>query len=318
VNFPRISVIVPAKNSVRSIEGALRSLIAQDYPDFEIILVDDGSTDGTIERVKVSFPSKVKLLSSGGRGPSFARNLGVAIATGEIVAFTDSDCVAEKNWLKELARAFFEKPEAVSVGGTQKPTLDADWFEKKVFDFMEKAGLISDYVRFSRGISIIEVEHNPSCCSAYRKAAFEKFGGFAEELWPGEDTDLDYRLTRAGGKIFWNPLAVVRHSKPRNLTAFSKMMFRYGMAQGLLVRKHGFFRKIHWVPVLMAILSLVIVFTGKTKKNLKWTISTGLFIGAVFSGFDPWVLLLSVIALGFWNCGFAAGILIPPRNSIRG
>ncbi len=169
----------------------------------------------------------------------------------EFLAFTDSDCIVDKNWLTELLKGFREYPEAVSCGGAQKLPEDATNFEKKVFLFMKKAGFFSEYARQAKDANITEVNHNASCCVMYKREVFLKEGGFLEGLWPGEDVELDYRLREKGYKLLFNPRAVIYHYRSKSLKSFLKMMDRYGRAQGYLVRKYGIFRKIQLVPFLV-------------------------------------------------------------------
>jgi len=98
--------------------------------------------------------------------------------------------------------------------------------------------MISDYARQKPGL--YETIHNPSCNSIYRTEVLKKINGFLPGLWPGEDIELDYRIRKSGGRIVCNSRAEVRHYRPKNLLVFCKMMFRYGRAQGVLVRRYGF------------------------------------------------------------------------------
>ena len=107
------SVIVPAYNSAQTIIGCINALKAQDYGGkFEIIVVDDGSKDSTTQIAK---KSGAKVFSQPNAGPAKARNLGAENAKGEILLFTDADCVPEKNWLQEMLQPFAEK----KVSGVQ-------------------------------------------------------------------------------------------------------------------------------------------------------------------------------------------------------
>ena len=125
--------------------------------------------------------------------------------------------------------------------------------------------------------NIIEVNHNASCNVLYKREPFINEGGFWESLWPGEDVELDYRMRKKGYKLVFNPKGMVFHYRAENFKSFSKMMFRYGRAQGILVKKYGFFRKIHLLPFF--VLFIII-----------------LFILSIFLSFLP--LFLIFIALG--------------------
>jgi glycosyltransferase involved in cell wall biosynthesis len=112
----KFAVVVPTFNRKAVLRQCIEALAKQDYPDFEVIVVDDGSTDQTSEMIVDEFP-KVRFLTQDHRGPAAARNRGVAGARGEIIAFTDDDCVAPRNWLTRLADGYARHPRVAGVGG---------------------------------------------------------------------------------------------------------------------------------------------------------------------------------------------------------
>jgi GT2 family glycosyltransferase len=290
----KIAVIIPAKGFLPRFEKCLTSVLELDYPDFEVIVVDDGIEEAALA-VLHKFRDRVKIIESHGRGPSYARNLAVRETNANYLAFTDSDCIVDKNWLTELLKGFLAYPEAAACGGVQRLPQDAEKFEKRVFLCMKRVGFIAEYMRKgNRTKEIIEVNHNPSCNVMYKREAFLKMRGFLERLWPGEDVELDYRLKKEGFKIIFNPGAVVYHYPAANLRSFLKMMYRYGRAQGFLVRKYGVFRKIQVVPFLSVIFSIFLVFTFKT---FGYLLLLGCVLLFCFAG-------LEMVGFVFWNLGF--------------
>ena len=252
---PKISVIIPVKGEWPHLEACMRSILNSSYLNFDIIVVDDGLSDETLLSLE-KYKDKLRILASDGRGPSYARNLAVKNTDAEFIAFTDSDCIVDKDWLINLFDGFKKNPDAVSCGGKQELPRDAGDFEKKVFLFMEKIGFLTDYLRRTRNNDIIEVNHNASCNVMYEKDVFLKEGGFLESLWPGEDVEFDYRLSKKEYKMVFNPKAIVYHYRPKDLKSFSKMMYQYGRAQGFLVREYGIFRKIQFLPLFSAVFLL--------------------------------------------------------------
>lgn len=244
---PRVSVVVPVYNSRSTIGKCLDSLQALDHPSYEIIVLDDGSTDGTPE-ICERYPN-VKTIRLQRGGPSRARNIGIREATGQFIAFTDGDCVVDRDWLTELEKGFLS-PEIAGVGGDQKSPSDDTAKGKLIQDFMKCIGFVTGYIKTGR--SLTETEHNPSCCSMYRTKVLEEVGGFDEELFPSEDVELDLKIRKNGHKLIYNPAASVAHYRPATYTAFGRMMRRYGRSQWPLVRKYGIFRKIHLVPPALA------------------------------------------------------------------
>ena len=364
---PKISVVIPARNSKETIGKCFESLAAMDRYDFEVIIVDDGSTDGTAEicesfsgksgedlfvkrsspdpspktstscplgslrcerklpngqdmeffegnpggtflhkKVPPGFP--VKIIRVGQGGPSRARNRGIAAAAGEFVAFTDADCIVDTTWLTELEKGF-TGPDIAGVGGDQKSPDDETETGRLIQEFLKTVGFMTGYIK--TGAKMKETEHNPTCNSMYRKKVLEEVGGFDEALWPSEDVELDLKITRRGYKLVFNPEAVVAHYRPKTYRDFARMMRRYGASQWYLVKKYGFFRKLHFVPV--ALIIGLAVFVSLLSRDVRfWPII-----------FVPWPLMflwfylktrdvgkslrffhLFIVTIVNWNWGF--------------
>lgn len=297
----KVVIIIPVRGCPANLKKCFSSLWELDYPDYEVIVVDDGlSREGL--SVLDEFKDKIKVLQSGGYGPSFSRNLAARNTSARFLAFTDSDCIVEKNWLKELMKGFERYPDAVACGGRQRLPADAEKFERKVFLFMKRTGFITDYMRRVKEDDLIEVNHNPSCNVIYKRDIFLQEGGFLEGLWPGEDVELDYRLKKKGYKVIFNPAAIVYHYKQKNLKSFSEMMYRYGKAQGFLVKKHGVFRKIQMVPFGLAAGILCVIFSG----FLSISILKYVLIASIIAA---WFLRIAVAGIVYWNIGFGKGFL---------
>jgi glycosyltransferase involved in cell wall biosynthesis len=308
---PRVTVVVPVYNSRGTIGKCLDSLTALDHPSFEIIVLDDGSTDGTPETCESYTRVKTVRLKRG--GPSRARNLGIDLAAGEFVAFTDGDCVVDRNWLQELEKGFLS-PEVGGVGGDQKSPDDESMTGKRIQEFMKCIGFVTGYIKTDR--SLRETEHNPSCCSMYRRKVLQEVGGFEEGLFPSEDVDLDLKIKKRGYKLIYNPAASVAHYRPGTYSGFAGMMRRYGQSQWPLVRKYGMFRTIHAVPAALA-LGLVAVLAVLMYQPLLL-----LFLGIPLVGIPVWFLgktgsvgkallftYLFMLTVSHWNWGFFRGMI---------
>jgi GT2 family glycosyltransferase len=305
----KISVIIPARGKAVHLKGCLKSLLDLDYQNYQIVIVDDGLNRQVREFIR-SQGQKISLIDSEGKGPSLARNLAAKASGAEFIAFTDSDCLADKDWLSELLKGFKEYPDAVACGGRQGLPQDAADFEKKVFLFMKKSRFFAEYSRQAGGSDIKEVNHNASCCVMYKRDVFLKEGGFLRGLWPGEDVELDYRLKKRGYKIIFNPRAVVYHYRPKNLKKFLEMMYRYGWAQGFLVRKYGIFRKIQIIPFLSpAVLSIFAIspFIGFILLPVLGLIILWLVLAFYFR---PAILPLALAGVMFWNLGFLKKLIL--------
>jgi len=256
MKWPLASIVVPILNSEKTIKECLNSLMELDYPHYEVIVVDGGSNDSTIEIAK-SF-EKVKLFESNppaGR----QRNKGVFEAKGKYIAFTDSDCIVSKDWLKNLIEIFMHFPDASEAGGPN--TFDrTKWLSRGVQKVFEKS-IGSHYAKSHNKIT--KVSHASSCNLAIKKDVFEELGGFNDELFPGEDIEFDSRLIKTGHKIYFTPKATLVHKKNYTLGSFSKQMFAYGKVKGWLFKKKLFFSFAHLLPSLFVIYLASLPFLDK-------------------------------------------------------
>lgn len=310
MNGPFISIIIPARNAQATLKLCLDSIFNLQYQNYEVIVINDGSTDAT-DRILAQYHN-IKVLKTTGEGPGKARNLGLKDARGEFVAFTDADCIVDADWLRELIKGFTEDKVA-GVGGTQKSPADEFRFGKAVHEFLTIFGFIADYMKHGTKIKI--TNHNPSCNVMYRKSILLELGGFLEGLWPGEDVELDYRLKKKNYSLIFNPQAIVYHYRPRNFADYSRMMFRYGKVQGALVRKYGFFRIIHYVPLFIFILLLTFMYNFLLGFLFLTLIFTSLVIKLSIRSKDPLLMSQFFIATIFnWNLGFLLGLF--KRRSI--
>ncbi len=168
---PRISVAVCSYNGGQTLQRCLESLILLDYPDYEVILVDDGSTDDT-RLIAARFP-QVHAIHQENRGLAAARNVALQAATGEIVAYTDSDCMAHPNWLTHLA-AQFGRCDAAAVGGPNLAPRPASGRSGRVAACVAAAPGQPMHVLESDQVA----EHIPGCNMAFRRAALLAINGF--------------------------------------------------------------------------------------------------------------------------------------------
>jgi glycosyltransferase involved in cell wall biosynthesis len=229
-----LSVVIPALNSASTIGLTLSSVFSSSFPRefFEVLVVDDGSSDGTVEIAR-GYPVKVYCCSKRGIGPP--RNLGIRMAKGDIVCFTDSDCIVEKDWLEKI-RDFFERyPHADGVGGPVFPYRYGQNRVQKLTGelFVEDQGYPSELkkVRFGSMNGMIFGSN-----SAYRKDAIVSAGGFSEP--GGSNLELAWRLVSMEGNLFFNPEVRVSHIFPWSLNSIFKQQFRWGVQSTHMKRLH--------------------------------------------------------------------------------
>lgn len=222
---PSVSVIVPVYNGEKTILSCLNSIIRQDYASFEIIVVDNNSTDSTVEIVN-SF-NYAKLLFMKDIQSSYAsRNLGIANSNGEIVAFTDADCIAAPNWLSKLAAAFQDEAVMIATGRV----LDGE-VTNIVERFLKDIRLFSRHnetnSHFLRSILI--------GCTAYRRLALEEVGCFNANLYTGGDIDLGWRTQiKYGDCVRYVPEAIVYHQHRSTVRGMFRQYRRHGFGEVFL------------------------------------------------------------------------------------
>lgn len=226
VRWPRISVIVCAYNAQATIRECLEGLARVDYPNFEVIVVNDGSTDAT---GAIAQEYRVRLISTENRGLSNARNTGLQAASGEIVAYLDSDAFPDPNWLQYLAAAFIDS-DNVGVGG---PNVAPTGLGTLANCFDNAPGGPAHVLLSDR-----EAEHIPGCNMAFRKDNLVAAGGFDPALRiAGDDVDVCWRIQARGWRIGFSPGALVWHHRRTTLRSYWKQQRGYGRAEALLEKK---------------------------------------------------------------------------------
>ncbi|HYG23847.1 MAG TPA: glycosyltransferase [Verrucomicrobiae bacterium] len=227
--YPRISVVVASYNGDRTLRNCLQSLQRLNYPDYEVILVDDGSSD-TTPKIAAEFPHARTIRHPRNLGLSIARNTGISAASGEIVAFTDSDCRADEDWLYHLA-ATLQDGEFIGAGG---PNLLPPEDSAVAAAVMASPGGPAHVMLTDR-----QAEHIPGCNMAFYRSALEEIGGFDPTYTKaGDDVDICWRLQQAGYRIGFSPAAFVWHYRRSTVQAYLKQQHGYGEAEAMLVRKH--------------------------------------------------------------------------------
>lgn len=301
---PLVTVIIPVKNASATIQKCVDSVLQSDYKNFELIVVDDGSTDRTPELL--ARYTGITVLRAENRGPSAARNLALSRAQGAFVAFTDADCIVDCVWLGELLKGFNDDKVA-GVGGIQKSPKDETVFGRRVQEFFQSVELVTGYMQL--GSRMRQTSHNPTCNVMYRRSAVAAANGFDESLWPGEDVELDLRIKRKGYNLVFTPAAVVYHYRCQDLGGFLRMMFRYGLSIGILTRRYGIFRLIQFLPLGIACWVFLCWFYVRAGLMFCLVLAAGMFVRGMMVSRYPWhILMLVCIALLCWNTGFIAGL----------
>jgi O-antigen biosynthesis protein len=224
----KVSVVVCAYNAADTLDECLTSLEQLTYPDFEVIVVNDGSGDRTGEIARQHPFCRVIDLEHGGL--SHARNAGLAAAAGDIVAYTDADVRVDPHWLTYLVQPFLN-PEVVAAGGLSLPPLDSPWMAHCV---ARAPGGPTHVLLDDR-----TAEHVPGCNLAVRREALQAIGGFNPiYLRAGDDVDVCWRLQATGGKIEYVPAALVWHHHRATVRGYWQQQVGYGEGEAWLVPRH--------------------------------------------------------------------------------
>jgi cellulose synthase/poly-beta-1,6-N-acetylglucosamine synthase-like glycosyltransferase len=224
----KVSVIVPVYND-SSIESCILSLLIQDYPRelYEIIIVDNNSV-ALIKEIIRRFP--VIYLREERQGSSIARNRGLEIATGDIAAFIDADCIADPAWLSNLVRGF-EDQRIGGVGGKILKLCPRTWVQAAAEDLAEQQ-LSPQSLPFFSAPYIVTAN------AAYRMPILRELGGFDTQFQSGEDVDLAWRVQQSGYQIVTTCDAIVYHDARKNIKGYFRQYFSYAVGHTLLFKKH--------------------------------------------------------------------------------
>lgn len=225
---PLVTVVVACYNGGRTLQSCLDSLMQLNYPAYQVIVVDDGSTDITAQ--VASLYKDIRLIRQEHKGLAVARNTGIAAADGEVIAFTDADCQPDEDWLYYLASDLL-KGAFVGVGGPNFLPPDDSAVAAAV---MASPGGPAHVMLTDR-----LAEHIPGCNMAFYKWALLEVGCFDPIFHrAGDDVDMCWRLQERGFRIGFSPAGFVWHHRRSTVRAYLSQQSGYGEAEAMLVRRH--------------------------------------------------------------------------------
>ena len=284
--YPFVSVGVITKNEEEHIEGTIKSILESDYPKnkYEILIVDGNSTDNTQNVIKdlQRYNKNIKLIlepwKKGSHGK--ARNLLVDNAKGEFVAFTDGDCLVEKNWLSMLVKTIIEErkrnTEVVATGGIRYPVKTKRWREDLLNNILGtyfgsggSQGFVKTKKRYTDSV--------PNYNSIYVRDVIKKER--YSDMGIGEDYELNLKLNKRGYKIAFTDKAIIYHHQDNSILKFLRQIYRYGKAQPKI------YRKIKRVRFFAVVSPLFIV---------------GLLLGLIISYFSTIFFVIYVLSIGIY------------------
>jgi cellulose synthase/poly-beta-1,6-N-acetylglucosamine synthase-like glycosyltransferase len=322
-SLPFISIIIPAKNEETLIQSCITSLRALDYPKekLEIIVADGLSTDHTADIARAlgaTVISNVKQTVSPGR------NIGFENAKGELIAFTDADCMVDKKWLVNSVK-YFEDHAVACVGG---PNLTPEGES----NFGKAVGFVFDQPVFAAGSiharelkEVKEVSSIPGCNAIYRQTVLAQVMPLDESMLTGDDTLLNRMILDLGYKLLYTPDVIVLHYRRPTSQRLWKQFYRYAIGRLQVGKKDK--RLLNPMHVLtglsLPLLSLLFLFLILNKYFLFLSIS--ILLGMLFllyfsiKGMIKWkslsvgiyIPIIIVLIMTAWSCGFIRELLFP-------
>ena len=261
----RVSVVIITRNRADFIWEALEATTTQDYPDYEVLVVDSSTGADREKTERLAKKYGARYVAEPRRGQSLARNTGIANTSGEILAFTDDDCVPAKDWLTQVVRNFSDPNVWICTGRVVQHTRSnsADLFEEVAGQDLgtERRMFTQADTRFGIGFFVANVtkvfaKHMKSSAPVpfgighgssmvFRREALRKLGGFDERFggesiikYAIEDIELFYRALRAGHKIIYEPAALVRHKHKLSAEEVFKTRYIYSYTGAALMWEH--------------------------------------------------------------------------------
>ncbi len=250
MNYPHITVIIPSYDfdKIKLLIDSINSVLEQDYESFDIIIITEG--DKLTEHVKSDYNevrnvSIVQIHNNTG-GVSVARNEGLKRAEGDIIAYLDSDAVAEENWLRNLGKTYAQNEEIIAVGGKA----EANWLSKQPWylpdEFLWLVGVTHNGHPPDGSI----IRSTFGCNMSYRKEVFNDLGGFDIELGKshgfnlqGEEPELGIRMyDKYDTGMYYEESAIVSHSVEKHQTKLSwlcKRAYLQGITKYIIKEKHN-------------------------------------------------------------------------------
>jgi len=236
VHRPYFSVIVPTYNRLGRLRQVIAAFERQAYPSdaYEVIVISDGSTDGTDAYLKtLRSTMQLRWLTQANKGPAAARNAGVRTAVGEFIVFVDDDVVPEPELLKEHARSHHEAEGDVVVLG---PLLTPEGFEMAPWVRWEQEMLMKQYSAMLRGDWLATARQFYTGNASLRRSHILAAGGFDEGFRRAEDVELAYRLANSGLEFVFNNRAAGMHFADRSYRAWLDAAYSYGRNDVIFAR----------------------------------------------------------------------------------
>ncbi len=318
-DFPLVSFVIPMYNEEKNIGKCLDSIFAQTYPPekIEILVVDGNSTDNSRQIVQ-SYRTKhknIRLLQNPDRKTPKSLNVGAKNASGDVVIILGAHTRVKSDFVEQNIR-YMKSKKVLCVGGTQINTGDT-YIQQAIGHAMGSPfGIMSAPYRYRRREDFVDTV----VYAAYHRSLFTKIGYFDEEKIIAEDAEFNWRIRKAGFRIFFTPKIVSYYFPRANLRKLIKQFFRYGILRVNVVKKHlDAIKLLHMIPaafVLFLVLSGLAAFfwpiSGSVFVGLVLLYALFLAIASLYTGFRYGLKYVPVLPLIFaaMQLSFGAGFLV--------
>jgi len=298
--IPMVSIIIPAYNEEKVIEGTVKTLLESDYPNKEIIVVNDGSTDNTEAVLRpYALQGKIRLINRPNGGKAKAINLGVSLATGEIIVSVDADGAIERGAITRLI-ANYQDPTVDAVGGNVKVGNRINLLTRlQALEYIKGLNL-----RRRAFDMLVTTDVIPGALASFRKSVFKLVGTFDSDTVT-EDMDQTVKLLKGGRRVLYDAKAVVHTEAPEDLKSLFRQRKRWNSGTVMVLLKHSAYWWKHgalsYIAYPYLVLSTIIVpvaeLTAFVLTFVYAALGRWIGMGVIFSQFLLLELALSATAI---------------------
>jgi glycosyltransferase involved in cell wall biosynthesis len=280
---PKVSIMIPAADSNENLTHCINTCLAQDYENYEIIVLPDNDNSGFL--LPFSNNKRITILQTGPMGPSSKRNIGALKASGEIFAFLDDDAFPRYDWISTAVK-HFGAHDVAAVGGPAVTPADST-FRERISGHIFASFIVSGNYRY-RYVPhrYREIDDYPSCNLFVLRDVFTELGGFSTQHWPGEDTffcrDI---IMKTGKKIVYDPHVLVEHQRRPIFAKHLKQIAGYALHRGYFVKRwpENSLKLAYFIPSLLtAFIVLGIPLCMFPAFRLFYLITTGFYLCICF------------------------------------
>lgn len=314
-----VTVVVAVYNDEKHIAACIDSLLSQNYENYRILVVDDGSRDGTRAVVQSKFPQVELISHTTNQGAPAARNTGIRNSDAEIIAFIDADARAPIHWLLTLTAPFSDQSVGASSGPDKAPPEDSDFAHS--VDFTMRSWLATGHVRMGSPLARLSLI---GCNMAVRSTVFAEVGLFDERLrYRGEEKELSQRIRRHGHKMVYIPEVEILHHRRDAYSSFWRQNYNSGRARyEILAAAPDALEPAHLFPAVLMLFVGVCLLASLAVESLLLVPGSYLLLlllNGVIGGFRQrnWKAVLRVSVLtAYIHLGYGSGLIIRTLQAV--